>query len=184
MCLGVFSAIAGAVKTFYLKQLRSRADFTCESLAQSDRGPRSSKPNKSDTDDATSLMIWYTTEMYVIIIAGSLPTLRPLAQRAMAMSKTRSSKRKGYQQYPHTPEGNSHPLKPYNVKHSHHRSRLPTHLSDSDQNVLTSGITKTTDIAIDYDTRKSKNDKGQADWENHGDDPMVAVHAVGPVERV
>ncbi len=122
--------------------------------------------------------------MYVIIIAGSLPTLRPLVQRAIAISKNRSSSKRNYQQYPHTLEGHSHPLKVYNVKHSHHHSRLPTNHSDSDQNILASGITKRTDIAIDYDTRKSKSDKGQTEWESQGDESIETVHAIGASERV
>jgi hypothetical protein len=122
--------------------------------------------------------------MYVIIIAGSLPTLRPLAQRAIAISKHRSSSKQDYQQYTRTPERQSHPLKPYNIKHSHHRSQLPTNHSDSDQNILASGITKTTDIAVDYDTRRSKGDKGQTEWESQGDESIETVHAIGASERV
>lgn len=122
--------------------------------------------------------------MYIIIIAGSLPTLRPLAQQAIAMSKHRSSSKKGYQQYTHTPQRQSHPLKPYNIKQSHHRSHIPTNHSDSDQNILGPGITKTTDIAVDYDSRKSKRDKGQREWESQGDESIETVHAIGASERV
>lgn len=122
--------------------------------------------------------------MYVIIIAGSLPTLRPLAERAIAMSKDRSNSKKTYQQYPNTPARHSHPLKPYNVKHSHQRSRLPTNHSDSDQNILASGITKRTDISVDYNTMKSKSDKGQPEWECQGDESIETVHAIGASESV
>ena len=174
------SAIAGAVKTYYLQQLRSRADFTY---------------------DATQLMIWYTTEMYVIIIAGSLPTLRPLAQRAIAASKNRTStSRKGYQQYPNTPDNddnnnNSHPLKPFPHKAYNFKSITSNHksqLSGSDQNILPpvgngeGGITKTTDIRLDYGMRRKENERGHTmDWENAGgDDAMGVGTAVGAVERV
>ena len=122
--------------------------------------------------------------MYVIIIAGSLPTLRPLAQKAFAMSKSRSSSQKGLHQYPH-PDRHSHPLKPYSIKISHYRSDAPARESESDQNILQSGITKVTDIAIDYDTRNCEIGKGQKEWESGGDDAMGTVtNAVGPVERV
>jgi len=100
------------------------------------------------------------------------------------MSKYRSSSKKGYQQYPRTLERQSHPLKPYNIKASHHRSQVPTTHSDSDQNILPSGITKTTDIAIDYNTRKSKSDKGQSEWESHGNESIETAHAIGAVEGV
>ncbi len=122
--------------------------------------------------------------MYVIIIAGSLPTLRPFVERAIAMSKNRSSSKKTYQQYPHTPARHSHALKPYNIKHSHHHSRLPTNHSDSDQDILGPGITKTTDIAVDYDARKVNSDKRQIEWESQGNDFIETVHAIGASERV
>jgi hypothetical protein len=46
--------------------------------------------------------------MYVIIIAGSLPTLRPLVQQSIAISKTLHNQ-KGYQSYPHD-HNLAHPL--------------------------------------------------------------------------
>lgn len=163
MCLGVFSAIAAAVKTYFLQQLKSRADFTY---------------------DGTSLMIWATTEMYVIIIAGSLPTLRPLALRIVMSFKNRSTSRKGYMQHGHTFERNSHHLDPYKMKNKIQRSSMQNRPSGSDQDILPSQITKTTDIAIDYDSRKNRSDKRQVDWDMHGDDLMEIVDAVGAVERV
>lgn len=163
MCLGVFSAIAAAVKTYFLQQLKSRADFTY---------------------DGTSLMIWATTEMYVIIIAGSLPTLRPLVLKAVEISNNRSTGRKGYMQHRHALKGNSHPLEPYNMKNKFQRSSMPNQLSGSDQDILPPGITKTTDIAIDYGSKKNRTGKRQVDWDTHGDDLMEVFHAVGAVERV
>lgn len=52
------SAAAGAVKTFYLQQLRSRADFTCQSSFVC--LIRTHSDLTWVTDDATSLMVWYT----------------------------------------------------------------------------------------------------------------------------
>ena len=122
--------------------------------------------------------------MYVIIIAGSLPTLRPLAQKAYMMSKSRSTKHKGYQQYQRAADGNSLRLKTYNVKHGHQRSGILSRQSASDQDILAPGITKTTDINVDYDSRKSKSEKGQESWEHHGDESMGIAHAVSTAEGV
>ncbi|KAL8771749.1 MAG: hypothetical protein Q9209_002940 [Squamulea sp. 1 TL-2023] len=102
-------------------------------------------------DDANSLMVWYTTEMYVIIIAGSLPTLRPLFQKSFSAYrsfKERSSK--GYHSYEHHP----HELQPYRKKHLD--STIPQIMGrnegrNSDQDVLATdvqGITKTVDFTV------------------------------------
>ena len=121
--------------------------------------------------------------MYVIIIAGSLPTLRPLVQKATAISKRRSTNRKSYHQHPNTFHRNPLPLKVYGKRNSYNLTSMPTRQSSSDHDIL-SGITKTTDIAVDYNSRKSKSDRGQGDWEDHGDDPSGVMHAVGAIERV
>ncbi|KAI4229624.1 MAG: hypothetical protein L6R36_000671 [Xanthoria steineri] len=128
MALGTFSAAAGAIKTFYLQQLKARTDFTY---------------------DASSLMIWYTTEMYVIIIAGSLPTLRPLFQKTVYVFHSythRSSK--GYHSHDHA----AHELEPYRKKKHTDTSILQTtRQRNSDQDVLATnaeGITKTVDIVF------------------------------------
>ena len=57
MGLGVFAAAAAIVKTYELRLLNAKSDFTYET---------------------TGLIIWFSTEMYVIIIAACVPTLRPL----------------------------------------------------------------------------------------------------------
>ncbi|KAL8785940.1 MAG: hypothetical protein Q9213_003089 [Squamulea squamosa] len=141
------SAAAGATKTYYLQQLRSRADFTY---------------------DATSLMIWYSTEMYVIIIAGSLPTLRPLFQKSFSVYrsfKQRSSR--GYHSYDHRP----HEMQPY--QKTHLDSTIPHIMGhnegrNSDQDVLATdveGITKTVDFTI----AMSSGEDGKR-WERWEDD--------------
>ncbi|KAI4253517.1 MAG: hypothetical protein L6R42_007551, partial [Xanthoria sp. 1 TBL-2021] len=120
------------------------------------RHPPPVQPRKELTwhtvDDATSLMIWYTTEMYVIIIAGSLPTLRPLFQKSVYVFRSykhRSSK--GYHSYDHAP----HELQPYRKKKHPDIPILQATRQDngrsSDQDVLAAnaeGITKTVDITF------------------------------------
>ena len=57
MSLGLVATGAAIVKTIQLQQLTARADYTYGTFG---------------------LVIWFTTEMYVIIIAACVPTLRPL----------------------------------------------------------------------------------------------------------
>ncbi|KAL8795389.1 MAG: hypothetical protein Q9195_002130 [Heterodermia aff. obscurata] len=59
MSLGLVATGAAIVKTIQLQQLTARSDYTYETF---------------------SLIIWFTTEMYVIIIAACIPTLRPLVR--------------------------------------------------------------------------------------------------------
>ncbi|KAL9607896.1 MAG: hypothetical protein Q9167_007234 [Letrouitia subvulpina] len=132
--------------------------------------------------DATSLMIWYTTEMYVIIIAGSLPTLRPLVQksvRAYKLYKQRSSK--GYLSHPNA----SHELQNYPTKKTiggtvlqKARRKAEGH---SDEDVLASapaGITKTTDFSLEY--AEDEGNKRSERWE----DVMSADGSIRADERV
>lgn len=60
MGLSIFAMVACIVKTIELQVLGSRDDFTYH---------------------ATMFIVWLTIESYVIIIAASIPTLRPLALR-------------------------------------------------------------------------------------------------------
>ncbi|KAL8648435.1 MAG: hypothetical protein Q9226_005991 [Calogaya cf. arnoldii] len=99
-------------------------------------------------DDATSLMVWYTTEMYVIIVAGSLPTLWPLFQKGVYVYQHRSSR--GYRTYDH----GAHEMQPCRKKKHTDTSLLQTGQNNgrsSDQDVLAKnaeGITKTVDITF------------------------------------
>ncbi|KAL9037806.1 MAG: hypothetical protein Q9180_003510 [Flavoplaca navasiana] len=122
----VHSAVAGAIKTHYLQHLRARSDFICK--------------------------ISSTTEMYVIIIAGSLPTLRPLFQKTISVYRSRKQRSShGYQSYDHAP----HEMQPYRKKKHTNTSILCTKNQDnersSDSEVLASnaeGITKTVEITF------------------------------------
>ena len=122
--------------------------------------------------------------MYVIIFAGCLPTLRPLALKAVSIFKGHPPCQNGYMLYQQTNEGNSRALRPYNIENNHQRCVMPSGKSDSDQQFLPPGIIKTTEIAIDYDSKKSETNKKRMYWESHGDDSIEVTHAVGAVERV
>ena len=122
--------------------------------------------------------------MYVVIIAGSLPTLRPLVLKAISMYKNRSNGRNGYMKYQHQRKRNSHALRPYNTKKIHEPGGMPTGQWGSDQSILPPGITKTTDIAIDYNSKRRRTDERQVDWDSHGDNLMENTHAVGAIESV
>ncbi|KAL9596012.1 MAG: hypothetical protein Q9219_006096 [cf. Caloplaca sp. 3 TL-2023] len=70
MSLGVFATGAAIVKTIQLQQLTARADYTY---------------------DTVNLVIWYTTESYVVIVAACVPTLRPLIPLLSCRSLSRKS---------------------------------------------------------------------------------------------
>lgn len=70
MSLGIFATGAAIVKTIQLQHLTARADYTY---------------------DTVDLVIWYTTESYVIIIAACVPTLRPLLPLLRGRSVSRKS---------------------------------------------------------------------------------------------
>ncbi|KAI4136324.1 MAG: hypothetical protein LQ341_005682 [Variospora aurantia] len=98
-------------------------------------------------DEATSLLIWYNTEMYVIIIAGSLPTLRPRLQKSI-LSRPFFARRSSKGYLSHNGDYGLH-IYPNNKKHSM-RGGSSTQNGDrsSDQEILADGITKT--VEVDY----------------------------------
>ncbi|KAL9021484.1 MAG: hypothetical protein Q9185_001277 [Variospora sp. 1 TL-2023] len=98
-------------------------------------------------DEATSLLIWYNTEMYVIIIAGSLPTLRPLFQKSI-LSRPFFARQSSKGYLSHNGDYGLH-VYPNNKKRSM-RGGSSTRNGDrsSDQEILADGITKT--VEVDY----------------------------------
>ncbi|KAL8912928.1 MAG: hypothetical protein Q9171_002127 [Xanthocarpia ochracea] len=122
-----FSAAAGAIKTYYLQLLHHREDFIYE---------------------ATSLMIWYTTEMYIIIVAGSLPTLRPLFVKSSSVYRSYKQRSfKGDQSY----DQPAHELQPYRKIHPDGSTPHRNGGRSSDREVLAAdvqGIIKTVDFTV------------------------------------
>jgi hypothetical protein len=70
MGMSIFAMVACVVKTIELRVLGSREDFTWH---------------------ASAFVIWFTVENYVVIIAASIPTLRPLALKFFRSLRTRTS---------------------------------------------------------------------------------------------
>ena len=70
MSLGLFATGAAIVKTIQLEDLTARDDYTY---------------------DTVDLVIWFSTEMYTVIIAACLPTLRPFLPILHGRSPTRQS---------------------------------------------------------------------------------------------
>ncbi|KAL8956961.1 MAG: hypothetical protein Q9193_005650 [Seirophora villosa] len=98
-----------------------------------------------DANEATSLLIWVNTEMYVIIIAGSLPTLRPLFQKALASYQSfaqRSSK--GYLSHDGEHELQVQPGK--KQKQNKQNKQKQKQKRSSEQGVPAQGITKTVEV--------------------------------------
>ncbi|KAL8928413.1 MAG: hypothetical protein Q9172_000899 [Xanthocarpia lactea] len=140
--LGTLSAAAGAIKTYYLQLLHHREDFIYE---------------------ATSLMVWYTTEMYIIIIAGSLPVLRPLFVKSSSVYRSYKQRSfKGDQSYDQPP----HELQPYRKNHPDGSTPHRNGGRSSHREVLAAdvqGITKTVDFTVA--ATSGEEDKRWERWE-------------------
>jgi hypothetical protein len=70
MGMSIFAMVACVVKTIELQVLGTRDDFTWH---------------------ASAFVIWFTVENYVVIIAASIPTLRPLALKLFRCLRDRTS---------------------------------------------------------------------------------------------
>jgi hypothetical protein len=81
MGLSFGAMIACIVKTIELKALGDRVDFTYNTIG---------------------FVIWFTIEQYIVIIAASIPTIRPLALRLTRKSRSRNS-RNSYRSSPRRP---------------------------------------------------------------------------------
>ena len=98
MAGGILPAAAGIVRMAYSQRLVTGIDVTCKSL-------HDSKANIADvgTDDLVPFLAWSATEMWFVIILGSVPPLRPLFERVVlrrirpvsgsAISKSSGSRR-------------------------------------------------------------------------------------------
>lgn len=78
---GVFSGVCSAIKTDQLNSLTSRSDLTWETF---------------------SLYLWTGAEIFLVIVCGSLPTLKPLWDRCFGRiltSATGSRNSRGYASY-------------------------------------------------------------------------------------
>ncbi len=130
--------------------------------------------------------------MYVIIIAGSLPTLRPLFQATLATyhsHKQRSSK--GYLTHD---ESNSHALHSYPKKKNANSGCTPRSLDrrdgerSSDQDVLAAkdveGITKTVDFTVATETTQTQTEAGGKQRWDRWEDEEFGARRIREDERV
>ncbi|KAI9849433.1 MAG: hypothetical protein M1837_004053 [Sclerophora amabilis] len=140
MGLGVLAGACSAVKTRYLTLLTARSDVTF---------------------DQTNLIIWYTTEMYAIIIAGSIPALSALMKQPFGGSSRGKNTGSAYDshrmgRYPSRKKyahGDSEQL-----SSSHTGSAKPYLDTDSIRDILPSDeIRKTTDIRVHYEGEQDAN---------------------------
>lgn len=120
--------------------------------------------------------------MYVIIIAGSLPTLRPLVQKSVLAYKSykqRSSK--GYHSHPNAPyELQNHPARKTIERSGQQKARRKAG-GHSDEDILSSapaGITKTMDFSLVY--AEDDGNKRTERWE----DIVSADSSIRADERV
>ncbi|KAL8840335.1 MAG: hypothetical protein Q9170_001350 [Blastenia crenularia] len=156
MSLGILATGAAIVKTIQLQQLTARADYTYGTVG---------------------LVIWFTTESYVVIIAACVPTLRPLlpllhgrivSRKSPSGSREvypigRSRGKNGYRAYN---DDDAHQLKEINPTTSyrvHDHSGTQTVCEgqrDVDvESVLrpeTNEIVKTTEVGVSYGNNPSQ----------------------------
>jgi hypothetical protein len=76
--LGIFTGVCAAVKTAQLVSLAARADLTWETF---------------------DLYLWTSAEIFLVIVCGSIPTLKPLWDRFVG-SKVRTHRGTGYSSNP------------------------------------------------------------------------------------
>jgi hypothetical protein len=170
--------VASIIKTVTLGNLGKRSDFTCTSLTPPP--VQIYQINVALFSDFTvAFIIWFTIENYVVIIAASIPSLRPLllhvkkqvssSGNSYAMNTygagTRTRGTKGYVPYG---EGKDGTLKSYNnrtdIGVSGTGSEATTKLPDSEseeyilpiQQTGARGITKRTDVSVRYDEMDAK----------------------------
>lgn len=91
--------------------------------------------------------------MYVILIAASIPTLRPLIMRALGKSTHASSRgRKGY----YVQDDNGYHLHPVPSGFRSNKDAVSVHCTtkpdhESERSILPSDIRKTTEVTVSYD---------------------------------
>ena len=121
--------------------------------------------------------------MYVIIIAGSLPTLRPLVQQGLVKSRSLANNKKRYRSYPDDPNP-AHPLQRFaniydtigNQKHPKEQQRDIG--VSSDQSILEPRIEKTTYIRVSYDEDPIKPQVSECEPSDVSKEPIHAVERV------
>ncbi|KXG48491.1 uncharacterized protein PGRI_023610 [Penicillium griseofulvum] len=143
MGAGIFAAAATVVKCILLKNLPAHADITWS---------------------WADITIWYTIEMYVIIICASLPTLR----QSYSVVLQRSRKSSAYMRSESTPRQKPIPL----VRRAPDASLFATHTEaqadradsrySSQENILGDvGIRKTTEVRVSQEPRQDHEDSSR-----------------------
>lgn len=143
--LGLVAAICGAIKTKFLASLSARSDLTW---------------------DTYNLFVWSSAELFVIIVCGSVPPIKPLYDMVFRKNRPRTG-------YGYTTSGN-HYIQEHSLKSTSSSRPLGSGdrnlMSDSDeergvvgvgvgvaekgQNMPRGGgITKVTDIKVTHDPR-------------------------------
>lgn len=165
MSLGIFATGAAIVKTIQLQQLTAREDYTY---------------------DTVGLVVWFTTEMYVIIIAACVPTLRPLLPLLHGRSPVaRSRGKNGYRAHKDDEAHNLQAVYPPASYRAHglstdaHRRTQTVCKGQQDIDVNSvphpdpDGIMKSTEVSVSYGNNPSR---GSAESITQG-------HAMGYTEN-
>ena len=119
MGLGVFASAAAIVKTYELRLLNAKSDFTYVTVG---------------------LIIWFSTEMYVIIIAACVPTLRPLLPLLHGrLPVSRKSGRRNQEIYSHILKRDKKAVQANESDDSHHLPFIYPPLTHEDSHKVLRG---------------------------------------------
>jgi len=86
MGLGIFAMVGSVVKTVLLKSVGNQGDYTY---------------------NTSFLIIWWTIELYLVIIAASIPTLKPLLTKTKATGTSTAQKSYGLRSFSSKKTGSS-----------------------------------------------------------------------------
>ncbi|CAF9923557.1 hypothetical protein IMSHALPRED_005962 [Imshaugia aleurites] len=104
MSLGLIATGAAIVKTVQLESLTARDDYTY---------------------DTVDLVIWFSTEMYTVIIAACVPTLRPLSPLLFGRSPYRQGVPKKWNTYLSASRRKKHGYRAHDDEDAHRLQTLP-----------------------------------------------------------
>ena len=105
MSLGLVATGAAIVKTIQLEELTARDDYTY---------------------DTVNLVLWLSTEMYIVIIAACVPTLRPLLPILFGRPPYRQGVPKKWSTYLSASRRKNQGYRAHDNEDSHHLQTLPS----------------------------------------------------------
>lgn len=152
--LGVVTAMCSLVKTIEFFRLRLSTDPTCKIQLSFPfylrRHDKRGEANLTQTDEIAPLMILGTTEMWVVLIASSVPPLWPLFRRWAGVASQHATTAKSYERFGSSPTLHPHSPRFPKSKSGTNIVTYPTNISTGSQDPILSpeGIVLTQQISV------------------------------------